>query len=87
MKFKIQESIFRAQFNPRVQTQMTNSNLASFTTPQRAPQNAGYPVFRHLVQPFANNTSLRERQMYESPQSQYSLVGSPPASNFKMTER
>ena len=60
VKFKIQESIFQAQFNPRVQTKMTNSNLASFTTPQRAPQNAGYPVFRHLVQPFVNNTSLRE---------------------------
>ena len=46
VKFKIQEIIFQAQFNPHVQT---NSNLASFTTPQRAPQNAGYPVFTHSV--------------------------------------
>ena len=86
-KFKIQEIIFQAQFNPHVQTQMTNSNLDSFTTPQRAPQNAGYPVFPHSVQPFADNTSLRERQMYESPQSPYSLLGSRPASNLEMTER
>ena len=49
VKFKIQEIIFQAQFNPHVQTQITNSNLASFTTPQRAPQNAGYPVFTHSV--------------------------------------
>ena len=84
VKFKIQEIIFQAQFNPHVQT---NSNLASFTTPQRAPQNAGYPVFPHSVQPFADNTSLRERQMYESPQSPYSLLGSRPASNLEMTER
>ena len=84
VKFKIQEIIFQAQFNPHVQT---NSNLASFTTPQRAPQNAGYSVFPHSVQPFGNNTSLRERQMYESPQSPYSLLGSRPASNLEMTER
>ena len=41
----------------------------------------------HLVQPFADNTSLRERQMYESPQSPYSLLGSQPTSNFEMAER
>ena len=86
IKFKIQEIIYQAQFNPNIHTQMTSSNLASFTTPQRPPQNAGYPVFPHSVQPFAN-TSPRERQMYESPQSPYSLLGSPPASNLEMTER
>ena len=80
VKFKIQ-IIFQAKFNPHAQTQMTNSNLASFTTAQRAPQNDGYPVSPHSVQPFGNNTSWRERQMYESPQSPYSLLGSP-ASNL-----
>ena len=84
VKFKLQEIIFQAQFNPHVQT---NSNLASFTTPQRAPQNAGYLAFPHSVQPFAANTSLRERQMYESPQSPCSLLGSRPASDLEMTER
>ena len=84
MKFKLQEIIFQAQFNSHV---LTNSNLASFTTPQRAPQNGGYLAFPHSVQPFAANTSLRERQMYESPQSPCSLLGSRPDSNFEMTER
>ena len=84
VKFKIQETIFEAQFNPHVQT---NSNLASFTTPQRAPQHAGSLAFPYSVQPFADKTSLRERKMYESPQSPYSLLGSRPASNLEMTER
>ena len=76
VKFKIQEIIFQDQFNPQFQT---NSNLASFTTPQRAPQNADYLVFPHSVQPFVDNTSPRERQMYESPESPYSPLGSRPA--------
>ena len=46
VKFKIQEIIFQAQFNPHVQT---NSNLASFKTPQRAPQNVGCLAFPHSV--------------------------------------
>ena len=83
VKFKIQETIFQAQFNPHVQT---NSNLASFTTPQRAPQNDGYLAFPHPVQLFTDNTSLRERQMYESPRSPHSPLGSGPASNLEMTE-
>ena len=52
VKIKIQEMILQAQFNPHIQTQMTNSNLASFTTAQRAPQNGGYPVSPHSVQMF-----------------------------------
>ena len=83
VKFKMQEIIFQVQLKPNVQT---NSNLASFTTPQRAPQNDGYLAFPHPVQLFADNTSLRERQMYESPRSPHSPLGSGPASNLEMTE-
>ena len=86
VKFKIQEIIFQANSRLTLKRKC-NSNRTSFTTPQRAPQNAGYPVFPHSVEPFANNTTLRERQMYESPQSQYSLLGSPLTSNLEMTER
>ena len=82
VKFKIQESIFQAQFNTHVPTQITKSNVSSFTAPQRAPQNVRYPVFPHSAQPFENNTSQRETQMLESPQPQYSLLGSPTAFNL-----
>ena len=68
VKFKIQEIIFQAN-SPLTLKHKCNSNWTSFTTSQRAPQNAGYPVFPHSVEPLANNTTLRERQMYESPQS------------------